>query len=56
MLSGEAKSHCFFFCKESIEDVSHFFLDCAEFRDNFESVPFQSSNRTTPEFLSPQKP
>ena len=28
----------FRFCKESIEDVSHFFFDCSEFKDNFESV------------------
>ena len=27
-----------FFCKESIEDVSHVFFDYSEFKDNFESV------------------
>ena len=27
-----------FLCKESIEDVSHFLLDCPNFRDNCESL------------------
>ena len=35
-LSNTDGAHCFF-CKESIEDVSHVF-DCSEFKDNFESV------------------
>ena len=26
------------FCKNSVEDVSHFLSDCSSFRDNFESV------------------
>ena len=26
------------FCKDSAEDVSHFLLDCPNFRDNFESL------------------
>ena len=26
------------FCKESVEDVSHFLLDCPNFRDNRESL------------------
>ena len=26
------------FCKNSVEDVSHFLLDCSSFRDNFESL------------------
>ena len=30
--------HIVFFCKKSIEDVSHFFYDCSEFKDNFASV------------------
>ena len=26
------------FCKNSVEDVSHFLSDCSSFRDNFESL------------------
>ena len=26
------------FCKESVEDVSHFLTDCPSFKDNFESL------------------
>ena len=37
LLSTTDCAHCLF-CKESIEDVSHFLVDCSEFRDNFESV------------------
>ena len=37
-LSNTDGAHCFFFCKESIKDVSHFLFDCSEFRDDFESV------------------
>ena len=36
-LSNTDSAHCFS-CKESIEDVSHFFFDCSELKDNFESV------------------
>ena len=36
-LSNTYGAHCFF-CKESIEDVSHFVFDCSEFRANFEFV------------------
>ena len=27
-----------FFCKNSVENVSHFLSDCSSFRDNFESL------------------
>ena len=36
-LSNTDDAHCVFF-KESIEDVSHFFFDCSEFKENFEYV------------------
>ena len=36
-LSNTDGAHCLFY-KEGIEDFSHFFFDCLEFKDDFESV------------------
>ena len=33
------------FCKNSVEDVSHFLSDCSSFRDNFESLWSNLSQR-----------
>ena len=36
------------FCKNSVEDVSHFFSDCSSFRDNFESLWSNLSQKLIP--------